>query len=245
MVFSASFIFFCNIEWHTALPHVREKKRKRRKFHSATAVSGGLSHIREYYSWIKNNLFRTSTTAHKRYQVCRLHGRILLFEIQHPSGQMRRVEIRQRQCIKAPWGNAKRKYIEPPQTFAQHKYVPSLLECTNHRKVQKLNKPDNTPRVAAEIYNTTYKNIMVHVRRSKLQIPCSSEIKLPHASESSIKYRLYSASGEPGPHVIFPTIFFFFYRAWSSRPEALCLLVDSSRPRSESSRTCHCPCGIA
>ena len=138
MVFSASFIFFCNIEWHTALPHVREKKRKRRKFHSATAVSGGLSHIREYYSWIKNNLFRTSTTAHKRYQVCRLHGRILLFEIQHPSGQMRRVEIRQRQCIKAPWGNAKRKYIEPPQTFAQHKYVPSLLECTNHRKVEKV-----------------------------------------------------------------------------------------------------------
>jgi len=158
---------------------------------------------------------------------------------------MRRVEIRQRQCIKAPWGNAKRKYIEPPQTFAQHKYVPSLLECTNHRKVQKLNKPDNTPRVAVGIYNTTYKNIMVHVRRSKLQIPCSSEIKVPHASESSIKYRLHSASGEPGPHVIFPTIFFFFYRAWSSTPEALCLLVDSSRPRSESSRTCHCPCGIA
>ena len=132
-----------------------------------------------------------------------------------------------------------KKEIHRARLSQKHKYVPSLLECTNHRKVQKLNKPDNTPRVAVGIYNTTYKNIMVHVRRSKLQIPCSSEIKLPHASESSIKYRLHSASGEPGPHVIFPTIFFFFYRAWSSRPEALCLLVDSSRPRSESSRTCH------
>jgi hypothetical protein len=27
---------------------------------------------------------------------------------------------------------------KPPQTFAQHKYVPSLLPCTNHRKQEEL-----------------------------------------------------------------------------------------------------------